>query len=105
MLGVLVLTGLVSAAWRLLRALMSRGLAPASSASEATALRMDAARELLWTILLLVQFVLIEVLSESREVPQALGIAGSLSGGLCLIAAVVALASCVSIERSLISAR
>ena len=62
---------------------------------------MDAARELLWTILLLVQFVLIEVLSESREVSQTLGIAGSVSGGLCLIAAVVALASCVSIERSL----
>jgi predicted component of type VI protein secretion system len=104
-LGVLVFTGLVSALWRLARALMSRGKSPAASTGEATALRIDAARELLWTILLLAQFVFIEVLSESREVPQALAIAGSAAGGLCLIAAVVALASCVAMERSLTSGR
>jgi len=104
-LGVLVFTGLVSAAWRLLRALMSRGNTGESRAGDATALRIDAARELLWTILLLVQFVFIEVLSESREVSQALGIAGSAAGGLCLVAALFALASCISAERSLISRR
>lgn len=80
---------------------MSRGTAPASTPGEATALRVDAARELLWTILLLAQFVFIEVLSESREVSQTLATAGSAAGGLCLIAALVALASCISTERSL----
>jgi len=104
-LGVLVFTGLVSAGWRLLRALMSRGAARESGGGEANTLRIDAARELLWTILLLVQFVFIEVLSESREVSQALAIAGSAAGGLCLIAAVFALVSCISAERSLISSR
>jgi hypothetical protein len=104
-LGVLVLTGLTSALWRLVRALMSRGKAPAANTGDATALRIDAARELLWTILLLAQFVFIEVLSESREVSQTLAIASSAAGGLCLIAALIALASCVSIERSLTSPR
>ncbi len=104
-LGVLVLTGLVSGLWRLLRALTSRGKAPAPNTGEAIALRIDAARELLWTILLLAHFVFIEVLSESREVSQNLAIAGSVAGGLCLIAALVALASCISAERSLTSGR
>ena len=102
-LGVLVLTALVSAAWRLLRALMSRGPASGSGAADSTAVRIDAARELLWTILLLAQFVFIEALSESREVSQTLAIAGSVAGGLCLVAALVSLASCISAERSLIS--
>lgn len=102
-LGVLVLTGLASALWRLVRALLSRGKGPGPD--DATALRIDAARELLWTILLLGQFVFIEILSESREVSQTLAIAGSAAGGLCLIAALVALASCVSAERTLTSGR
>ncbi|HRB13677.1 MAG TPA: hypothetical protein PKU70_11765, partial [Vicinamibacteria bacterium] len=63
-LGVLVFTGLLSALWRLLRALASRGKTPAANTADAIALRVDAARELLWTILLLAQFVFIEVLSE-----------------------------------------
>jgi hypothetical protein len=69
------------------------------------ALRFDAARELLWTILLLVHFVFIEALSESREVSETLAIAGSLAGGLCLISALASLASCIRAERSLISSR
>lgn len=84
---------------------MSRGTGRASGGGEANALRIDAARELLWTILLLVQFVFIEVLSESREVTQALAITASAAGGLCLIAAAFALVSCISAERSLISSR
>lgn len=104
-LGVLVFTGLVSAGWRLLRALMSRGAAPLPNPGEASALRVDAMRELLWTILLLVHFVFIEALSESREVPQTLAIAGSAVGGLCVIAAAFALVSCIAAERSLISGR
>jgi hypothetical protein len=104
-LGVLVLTGGISAVWRLLRALRSRGRAGASNQGDATALRIDAARELLWTILLLVQFVFIEALSESREVSQTLDVAASVASGLCLLAALAALASCISAERSLISGR
>ena len=104
-LGVLVFTGLVSAAWRLVRALMSRGTRAAPAARDATSLGIDAARELLWTILLLVHFVMIEALSESREVSQSLDVAAGVIGGLCLIAALVSLASCVSIERVLVSKR
>jgi len=104
-LGVLVFTGLLSAGWRLLRALTSRGKGPGASPGDPVALRVDAARELLWTLLLLAHFVFIEVLSESREVSQNLAIAGSAAGGLCLIAALVALASCISAERSLTSGR
>jgi hypothetical protein len=104
-LGVLIFTGAVSAVWRLLRTLMSRGKAAPSNAGDAIALRIDAARELLWTILLLVQFVFIEALSESREVSQALDIVGSVASGLCLIAALVALISCIAAERALISNR
>jgi len=104
-LGVLIFTGLASSGWRLLRALRSRGMAPASGAVDPTLLRIDASRELLWTILLLTQFVFIEALSESREVSQTLDIAGSVVSGLCLIASLVALASCISAERSLISSR
>lgn len=106
-LGVLVLTGLASASWRLVRALLSRGKGPGPGpdTGDATAVRIDAARELLWTILLLGQFVFIEVLSESREVSQTLAIAASAAGGLCLIAALVALASCISAERTLTSGR
>lgn len=102
-LGVLIFTGLVSSGWRLLRALLSRGQAKA--ASDPAALRLDAIRELLWTVLLVSQFVFIEALSESREVPQALELAASLAGGLCLIGALAALVGCISAERSLISHR
>ncbi|MBX7187576.1 MAG: hypothetical protein K1Y01_20705 [Vicinamibacteria bacterium] len=104
-LGVLVLTGLTSALWRLVRALMARGKGPAPDARDTTALRIDATRELIWTLLLLGQFIFIETLSESREVSQSLAIAASAAGGLCLIAALVALASCISAERTLFSGR
>ena len=98
MLGVLVFTGLVSSGWRLFRALPGRGTA---AAPDPATLRLDAVRQLLWTILLIGHFVFIEVLAESREVSQTLAIAGSVAGGLCLIAALVALASCIHAEKAL----
>ena len=103
LLGVLVLTGLTMASWRLIRGLMSRRMPPVQRAGED--LRIQAAVELLWTIVLLVHFVFLGALGESREVTSTLAMIGGISGGLCLVAALVSLVACISLERRLIAGR
>ncbi len=100
-LGALVATGFTTALWRLLRAFMSRRNPSVTSPTDSTALRIQAAVELLWATLLLVQFVFLEALSESREVPAVLAMLATLSGALCLVAALASLASCIAAERRL----
>jgi hypothetical protein len=97
-LGALVTTGVITALWRLLRALRSRGRPPLGELAE---VRVQGVVELLWTILLLVHFVLLEVLSESREVPSTLALLGNVTGALSLIAALASLVSCIQQERKL----
>jgi hypothetical protein len=99
-LAALIFTGLAASVWRLSLALPSRRQGR-QSGTDATHLRLDAIRQLAWTVLLLAHFVLIQLLSESREAPHPLAVAGSVAGGLCLIAAVVTLGSTIAAEKSL----
>ena len=62
-------------------------------------LRVLATGRLVWATFLLFHAVVLLVMSESREVSRALSIGASLGGALTLLAAVVALLSCVSLER------
>ena len=104
-LGALAVTGLTTGLWRLARAVMSRRDQPGANPNDSTALRIQAAGELMWVILLLGQFVFLEALSESREAPAILAMVASLAGALCLIGALVSIVSCIAIERRLLGGR
>lgn len=101
----LTLTGLVTAVWKLAGTLMARRVRSAGPTDDPLGRRLEALGELLWSVVLLVHFVFLEVLSESREVPEALGLAANVSGALCLIGALLSLAACISLERGLLSRR
>ena len=62
-------------------------------------LRVQAIARLVWALFLLFHAVVLLVMSESREVSQALSICASVGGALTFLAALVALLSCVSLER------
>ncbi len=104
-LGALAATGLTTAVWRLVRGMMSRRNPAVASPGDSNALRIEAAVELLWATLLLVHFVFLEALSESREVPALLGMLATVSGALCLVAAFISIGSCIALERRLFAGR
>lgn len=62
-------------------------------------LRARAMARLAWATFLLIHAVMLLLMSESREVSRGLSIAASLGGALALLAAVVSLLSCMSLER------
>lgn len=101
-LGALLITGSIGAIWQL----WSARPAPRGSAAlpaDAGAVRVAALAKLAWVLFLLFHSVFLLVLSESREVPEVLSIGASLGGALTFLAALVALLSCISLERRLYS--
>ena len=102
-LSALLITGTLGALWSLGSA--RTGASSAGDASSVPDLRIHALTRLAWALFLLLHSVLLLLLSESREVAAALSIGASAGGALAFLAALIALLSCISLERKIASLR